>query len=61
MLPLFDETVRKIKTNKPKENQTGPARRNDSKVIEQHLKELSEYEKNIYLAMTNSIKNTYHD
>ena len=61
MLPLLDETVRKIKTNNPKENQTGPARRNDSKVIEQHLNELSEYEKNIYLAMTNSIKNTYHD
>jgi predicted short-subunit dehydrogenase-like oxidoreductase (DUF2520 family) len=61
LLPLFEETTRKIMSSNPKEIQTGPARRNDTQVIDQHLKELNENEKNIYLAMTNSIINTYHD
>lgn len=61
LLPLFEETVRKIIQSNPKEIQTGPARRNDTQVINQHLKELAENEKNIYLAITNSIINTYHD
>jgi len=61
LLPLFEETARKIVTSNPKEIQTGPARRNDTQVINRHLKELNENEKNIYLAMTNSIINTYHD
>jgi predicted short-subunit dehydrogenase-like oxidoreductase (DUF2520 family) len=61
LLPLFEETTRKIVSSNPKEIQTGPARRNDTQVINQHLKELNENEKNIYLAMTNSIINTYHD
>jgi predicted short-subunit dehydrogenase-like oxidoreductase (DUF2520 family) len=61
LLPLFEETARKITTSSPMEIQTGPARRNDTQVINQHLKELNENEKNIYLAMTNSIIKTYHD
>ena len=61
LLPLFKETARKIVTSNPKEIQTGPARRNDTQVINQHLEALNENEKNIYLAMTNSIINTYHD
>ncbi len=60
LLPLFEETARKITTSSPKEIQTGPARRNDTQVINQHLEALNENEKNIYLAMTNSIINTYH-
>ena len=61
LLPLFEETARKIVSSNPKEIQTGPARRKDTQVINQHLEALNENEKNIYLAMTNSIINTYHD
>lgn len=37
MLPLIDETARKVHTLSPAEAQTGPARRNDENVMKQHL------------------------
>ncbi len=42
MLPLVRETARKVETMSPASAQTGPAVRGDRKVIEEHLKLLSE-------------------
>lgn len=55
--PLILQTVEKLNFGKPAEMQTGPAKRNDLKTIESHLKVL-ESEKNlheIYDVMTKSI------
>jgi hypothetical protein len=43
LLPLLEETVRKVKLIKPREAQTGPAKRNDQVTIEEHLKMLNEF------------------
>ncbi len=43
LLPLFEETVNKLKNNTPQEMQTGPAVRGDKKTIEKHLNLLNEY------------------
>lgn len=40
MLPLIDETARKVHSLTPVEAQTGPARRKDENVMNQHLKML---------------------
>lgn len=40
MLPLIDETARKVHTLSPAEAQTGPARRNDENVMKKHLQML---------------------
>ena len=37
LLPLIDETAKKIHTNRPVEVQTGPASRNDSETMKKHL------------------------
>ncbi len=37
LLPLIDETAKKIHTNRPIEVQTGPASRNDSETMKKHL------------------------
>lgn len=42
LLPLIDETARKVHTVPPKEAQTGPAVRYDENVINQHLRMLEE-------------------
>lgn len=42
MLPLIDETARKVHTLTPTEAQTGPARRDDRNVMERHLEILEE-------------------
>ncbi len=57
--PLITETAKKIKTLSPEKAQTGPAKRNDTKTIEKHLKllENSEY-KDLYEKLTESIKNS---
>ena len=55
--PLIEETVNKIKENKPSKVQTGPAARNDKKTMDAHLKLLSK-EKNlqkIYALISKSI------
>ena len=38
--PLMQETIARLKTHHPKDVQTGPAKRNDIKIIEKHLKQL---------------------
>ena len=42
MLPLIDETARKVHELSPVEAQTGPARRYDENVINRHLNMLEE-------------------
>ena len=56
--PIIEKTSDKIKTETPKNAQTGPAARKDDKVIAEHLKFLSKYEdyQEIYQLMTESIK-----
>ncbi|GLB51385.1 hypothetical protein NBRC110019_04240 [Neptunitalea chrysea] len=59
--PLVEETVDKIKHLNPLSSQTGPAKRKDSKTIETHLAQLTDYPeyKDIYKVLTNSILKTY--
>lgn len=58
--PLMLETISKLDQFEPFEAQTGPARRNDLKIIQEHLKMLSEDEKVIYQVLTDSILKTYN-
>ena len=56
--PLILETANKVMTLSPKEAQTGPAKRNDTKTIEAHLDFLSnENQATIYKTLTQSIQN----
>lgn len=41
--PLIENTFQKIKNNSPKDTQTGPAFREDKKVMEDHLKQLKNH------------------
>ena len=53
---LIQETANKIQTLSPKESQTGPAKRKDTKTINSHLAYLSnENHKEIYKILTKSI------
>jgi len=53
--PLIIETAEKIKDISPIDAQTGPAKRNDLSVIENHLNELSDETKEIYQLLSKSI------
>lgn len=57
--PLIMETAVKIQTVSPKDAQTGPAVRNDKKVIENHLQLLNKKQKEIYTLVTNSIIDSF--
>ena len=54
--PLIQETSRKIKNLTPKQAQTGPAKRNDTETIENHLNLLSKTQQELYLKITQSIQ-----
>ncbi len=58
LLPLIEETVRKVKEQEPSKSQTGPAKRADDKTIQKHLKYLSDKIelKKLYSDMTEQIK-----
>ncbi len=60
--PLIEETVTKLKNHKPDEVQTGPAKRNDQKIIQNHLSILDDYPEyqKIYRLLSEQIKNKYH-
>ncbi len=58
--PLIRETVKKLDYMHPQEAQTGPARRGDYKVIEQHLNSLSGRTRAIYKLLSESIKEKYN-
>ncbi|NNM23453.1 MAG: DUF2520 domain-containing protein [Flavobacteriaceae bacterium] len=58
--PLLLETALKVQQMSPKEAQTGPARRQDSKTLEKHLHLLDDpLYRTIYKDMTQSIQATY--
>lgn len=59
LLPLIKETAHKVSLMNPIEAQTGPAIRNDKKVIEAHLEQLSPEQKKIYSLLTQSIQNLH--
>lgn len=59
-LPLIDETVQKIHEIEPKLAQTGPAVRNDLRVLQLHEQLLQDEESlNIYKTMNHSIQKMY--
>ncbi|MDN5480156.1 MAG: DUF2520 domain-containing protein, partial [Chryseobacterium sp.] len=55
-LPLIDETVKKIHEIEPKSAQTGPAVRNDVRVLELHEQLLKDESLKIYKTMNHSIQ-----
>jgi|TARA_R100000479_G_scaffold130736_1_gene68761 predicted short-subunit dehydrogenase-like oxidoreductase (DUF2520 family) len=58
--PLIAETANKIKGLSPEQAQTGPAKRNDLKTIENHLHLLKDSPyKEVYKQMTEAIKKEY--
>ncbi|SFN88853.1 Predicted oxidoreductase, contains short-chain dehydrogenase (SDR) and DUF2520 domains [Chryseobacterium oleae] len=58
-LPLIDETVKKIHEIDPKAAQTGPAVRNDVRVLELHEQLLKGESLDIYKTMNHSIQKMY--
>lgn len=58
--PLIQETARKVVDMPPKEAQTGPAIRHDSKTMEEHLSLLkNEKYRALYTLLSESIQDTY--
>ncbi|MDP6921970.1 MAG: DUF2520 domain-containing protein [Lutibacter sp.] len=57
--PLIEETAQKIRTMKPLEAQTGPARRGDHNSLEEHQKILTEKYRELYTLLAKSIADTY--
>ncbi len=58
-LPLIDETVRKIHEIEPKAAQTGPAVRNDRRILELHEQLLKDESLEIYKTINHSIQKMY--
>ncbi|AZA72491.1 Rossmann-like and DUF2520 domain-containing protein [Chryseobacterium indoltheticum] len=58
-LPLINETVQKISEIEPKSAQTGPAVRNDKRILELHERLLKDESLEIYKTMNHSIKKMY--
>jgi predicted short-subunit dehydrogenase-like oxidoreductase (DUF2520 family) len=58
-LPLIDETVQKIHEIEPKSAQTGPAVRNDKRILELHEQLLKGESLEIYKTMNHSIQKMY--
>ena len=59
-IPLIDETVRKIHYLDPKDAQTGPAVRNDGRVLQLHEKLITNEEHlKLYKALNESIMKMY--
>jgi hypothetical protein len=58
LLPIINETTRRLRTSSPTDVQTGPAARNDESTIEKHLSLLANYPKlkNLYKLITDSIR-----
>lgn len=60
--PLIQETVDKISAKAPRDNQTGPAKRNDIKTIEKHFSLIEDPDLlDIYKILTKSIYNTHNE
>lgn len=63
LIPLMEESVRKIKYLKPSDAQTGPARRNDQNTIEEHMRMLEAFPEiqNVYNLLSEQIRKKYHE
>ena len=61
LYPLINRTFENIKQKDPKLCQTGPAFRNEKHIMQEHLKQLSTLEQEIYTSISKSIINTYKD
>jgi predicted short-subunit dehydrogenase-like oxidoreductase (DUF2520 family) len=63
LYPLIKETVTKMNNHKPFDIQTGPARRDDYKTIDEHLHYLENFPeyREVYLVLTESIMSTYRN
>ena len=60
LLPLIKQTIAKLNTNKPKAVQTGPAKRKDIKIIQEHINLIQQEDiKELYQKMSNSIIKTH--
>ena len=59
LLPLLKETVNKLDSMSPYDSQTGPARRNDQSIIQQHEEMLNGIPKELYTLLTKSIIDLY--
>lgn len=57
--PLLHETLRKAFTIGPEVGQTGPARRGDTKIIEEHMRILDDSQKEIYRMLSSKIIEKY--
>lgn len=57
--PLLRETIEKLDHISAYDAQTGPAKRHDDKVIDAHLQMLEENDKDVYRAISESIKKLY--
>ena len=57
--PIIIETAQKIMTMDPFIAQTGPAKRNDKKVIEKHLSSLKNEKKEIYSVLSEAINKRF--
>jgi len=61
LLPLIRKTIANLQSNKPKEVQTGPAKRKDSVIIQEHIATIKEKEiKELYQKITADIIK-YHE
>ncbi len=56
LLPLIDETAKKIHTLSPRDAQTGPARRGDENVMNHHLELLNEEQRQVYQLLSAAIR-----
>lgn len=58
LLPIIEQTVDKVKVNNAKENQTGPAKRGDLKIMQKHLLSLENFpnEKVLYECISQYIQ-----
>ena len=54
--PLLLETSEKVRHISPQEAQTGPAKRNDTETIQNHLNLLNKAQQEVYLKITQSIQ-----
>lgn len=59
LFPLIDQTIEKAKANSPFEVQTGPAIRNDEAIMNWHIEDLEEEEKELYKVLSRSIINKH--
>ena len=60
LLPLINQTIAKLNTNKPKAVQTGPAKRKDIKIIQKHIKIIQQEDiQELYQKISNNIIKTH--